>query len=286
MGSKPKSQKLRSGFTDEEAETILTYFQDALLDFCESQLSNGSRQGDEWCCADLENSPLKEGRRGSCSVNVHKGVFHDKNPAADPSSGGMVDMWCAIFKVDRRDALAGMKKWCKDRSLPDGTTGRSSGRLQLSEDSSIQAMDQYEKEWIGWVKTFQAWSAWLERGVYTPEEKSRYDNLIAWAVSNIYSRRWLQAVEFTQSIRDTFAAELAQLRGLSEEVFRWLIDAGQVANVYERKELTQGNSLAGLSSGDFNLKTVRVVERCVPKIPYLSANRPISYTDSRRTQTS
>jgi hypothetical protein len=63
---------------------------------------------------------------------VLKGVFNDKNPAADPSSGGMVDMRCAIFNADRRDALSGMKKWCKDRRLPDGTTGRrSSGKLRL-----------------------------------------------------------------------------------------------------------------------------------------------------------
>jgi hypothetical protein len=48
-------------------------------------------------------TPLSQGRRGSCSVNVRKGVFNDKNPAACPASGGMVDMWCAIFNVDRRD---------------------------------------------------------------------------------------------------------------------------------------------------------------------------------------
>jgi hypothetical protein len=286
MGAKREIGRLGGRFSEEEAEIILSDFQGTLLDFCESQLSNGSRQGEEWHCADLENSPLKPGSRGSCSVNLRKGVFNDKNPAAEPASGGMLRMWCAIFKVGKRDALAGMKKWCEDRSLPDDTTGRSSGKLRLSEDSSIQALDEYEKEMIGWIKTFQAWTAWMERGnpwlndppertywigdqkardldwaVYTAEKKKLHDNLIGWAISNIYSRRWLVSVEFTQSIRDDFAAELAQLRGLSKAVFLWLIDAGQIAYVYERKELKQSNSLAAFSSEDFDLATVNVTQQ-------------------------
>jgi hypothetical protein len=204
--------------------TILDDFQESLLDFCESQLPNGSRRGDEWDCADLENYPLREGSKGSCSINLRKGVFNDKNPAANPASGGMLDMWCAMFNVGKRDALAGMKKWCEDRSLPDGTTGRrSAGKLQLSEDCSIQAVDQFEKEQITMIKSFQASSAWMEKGnpwlkdpperiswidgqkareidwaVYTAKQKKHHDNLIAWRISNIYSRRWVQAVEHAE----------------------------------------------------------------------------------------
>jgi hypothetical protein len=60
-------------------------------------------------------------------------------------------------------------------------------------------------------------------------------------VSDIFTRRWLQAVEFTQDpfIREKFAGELAEMRGLSKEVFCWLIDTGNLACVYERKETPQ-----------------------------------------------
>jgi hypothetical protein len=40
-------------------------------------------------------------------------------------------------------------------------------------------------------------------------------------------------------VREKFASELAEYRGLSKDVFYWLIDGGHIACVYERKEIKQ-----------------------------------------------
>jgi hypothetical protein len=55
------------------------------------------------------------------------------------------------------------------------------------------------------------------------------------ALSDLYANRWLKAVENTQAIREKFAAELGEFRGLSVAVFLWLLDNGYLAIVYSDK---------------------------------------------------
>lgn len=267
-----KEMKKLSKLSDELAD-----FQETLPDFCESVLSNGSRRGDEWDCADLENSPLTAGDRGSCSVNLSKGVFIDRNPEANPASGGMLDLWQAIFGGTKRKAMEDIKKWNADRTLPNGTHGvRSSRKVELDEGVIIEALndDEYEKGQIKWIQTFQNWTAseekhgishdpnfWIgnqraidiDKDEHLAQTRKHHEMLTLWAIHNVYSRRWAWATDFTQSIRDEFATELAKFRGLSQEVFLWLIDQRELAQLYTRKELKDCNALGE--------QTIKVIER-------------------------
>jgi hypothetical protein len=223
---------------EEEAEHILDDFLETLPDFCASVLFNGAQRGDEWVCSDLQNSPCEAEGLGSCNINLAKGVFHDHNPAADPEKGGMLDMWRAIFGVSKGDAIKGIKQWNKDRTLPDGSKGVVSGKkVELSEDSIIEAQDEYEESRVKMIHAFQTWIEDSEEHGGTPEKTKHYENLIDEMISQIFTRRWLQAVECTQAVREKFAGELAEMRGLSKEVFLWLIDSGNIACVYDRKEI-------------------------------------------------
>jgi hypothetical protein len=234
-----KAPKVKGLSKVEEAQHILDDFLETLTDFCASVLFNGAQKGDEWVCSDLQNSPCKSEGEGSCRINLKKGVFHDHNPAASPKKGGMLRIWQTIFDVSKGEAIAGIKKWNEDRTLPDGSKGIASGkRVQLGEDSTIEAQDAYEESRVKWIHTFQGWITYHQKHGGTPEKTKELENMIDEMVSQIYTRRWLQAVEFTQepTIREKFAGELAEMRGLSKEVFLWLIDTGNIACVYECKE--------------------------------------------------
>jgi hypothetical protein len=279
-----KIKGLGNSLSDDERDDILEGFQDTLLDFCHQVLPNGYQRDDEWICADLENSPL-EGGKGSCAVNLRWGCFNDTNPSANPQTGGAHRMFCTLFGLRGAAGWRAMRMWNAKRILPDGRVGGTSSRpVKMGENHVIVPQDKFEEEQVGWIRTFQSWTAWAEKhGVpyadmppgyktyfaswtdnagnliearnidrdgYVAKEKAANDKLILEAVSKIYSRRWQTAVEFSQSIRDDFAAELAEYRGLSPDVFRWLIDAGEIARVYSRKELKEGNSLAALLSRD------------------------------------
>jgi hypothetical protein len=247
----------------EEAEHILDDFRETLPDFCASVLFNGVQKGNEWVCSDLQNSPCETEGEGSCNINLTKGVFHDHNPAADPKKGGMLQIWMTIFECTKGDAIKGIKQWNENRTLPDGSKGVVSGkRVELSGGVIIEATDKFEQERVKAIGVFQDWiDDAVEHGPprganvffgdtcandidaeeYIAKTKARNNNHIAWVVSDILTRRWLQAVEFTQepTIREEFASELTEMRGLSREVFLWLIDTGNLACVYERGETPQ-----------------------------------------------
>jgi hypothetical protein len=247
-----------------DADQILDDFLETLPDFCASCIPNGSRRGDEWDCSDIFNSELQAGDRGSCSVNLSTGKFKDQNEGADVKSGGPYTLFSAITGLKGAKAYRAMEEWNKDRTLPDGTKGVASGKMvKLSEGCTIEAQDEFEKDRIEWIGVFRTWKEYAikdghkkptgykavncdgtevdfspeARAKYVAEETRRNDNRIAWAISDIYSRRWMQAVECTREVlREKFAGELAEMRGLSKEVFYWLIDSGDIACIYERKE--------------------------------------------------
>jgi hypothetical protein len=268
-----KLKELGGRIGAEEKAKILEDFQATLLDFCESVIYNGSRRGDEWDCSNIFNSERTEGDQGSCSVNLTSGAFYDHNPDAVPQSGGAYDLFCAIFGLKGVKGWRAMRKWNEDRTLPDGSKGVATGRkVELHEGTTIEAMDEFEAEQIKWIQTYQNWTAWFQKHgvpykdmaalghtiwmgnqkvqdidetVFIAEEKEKNDNLIALAVSKIFTRRWLWASEFTSSaeVRERFASELADYRRLSKEVFFWLIDTGNIVNIYERKEIKQAPTM-------------------------------------------
>jgi hypothetical protein len=261
-----KLKELGNRIGKEEKDRIMEEFRGTLLDFCEAVVPNGSCRGNEWDCGDIFNAERAEGDRGSCSINLVSGVFYDQNPEANPQKGNAYDLFCAITGLKGAKAYRAIREWNEKRTLPDGTAGaRSDRKVEVSEGSVIEATDEFEKERISWIGTLQDWKddvlkhgsrykpgsnytnfngsvldgSPASEAVYIAEHLARYDSHIAWMVSDIFTRRWLQAVEFTQepTIREKFAGELAEMRGLSKEVFFYLIDTGNIACVYERKPL-------------------------------------------------
>jgi hypothetical protein len=241
-----KAPKVKGLSKKKKEEHILDDFNGTLPDFCASVLFNGERRGNSWICSDLQNSPNQAGSLGSCNIDLQLGVFCDHNPAASHQGGGMLDMWMAIFGVSKGEAIKGIKQWNKDHTLPDGSKGVVSGkRVEVNEDAIIEAQDDFEKDRVKWIGVFQEWKDFhsgiceCSQGRVYPDEVERNEKQIAWAVSDIFSRRWMQISEATQVVREKFAEELAEMRGLSKEVFLWLIDNGYIAYFYERKETTQ-----------------------------------------------
>jgi hypothetical protein len=151
-----KTPKVKGLSKKEKEEHILDDFLETLPDFCASVLFNGEQRGDEWVCSDLQNSPGQAGSLGSCNINLTKGVFHDHNPAASPATGGMLDLWMAIFGVSKGDAIKGIKQWNLDRTLPDGSKGKATGnRVELQQGAIIEARDEVEEERIKGIQVWQ-----------------------------------------------------------------------------------------------------------------------------------
>ena len=61
------------------------------------------------------------------------------------------------------------------------------------------------------------------------------ERAVEWQLSEIYAHRWQKAVENPNGIREETASELAEYRGLSRDVFLWLVDNGYIAVVYSEK---------------------------------------------------
>jgi len=249
-----------------EKDRIIEEFKETLLDFCQSVIPNGSRRGDEWDCSDILNSELTEGDRGSCSVNLKTGKFKDQNESATHRKGGPYTLFCAVTGLKGAEAYRAMRKWTEDHTLPDGSKGVATGkRVELSEGVTIEATDDFERDRIKWIGVYLAWTDdAMEHGLqpipntihlnadgtrvdfspaaqaaFKARTKARNDNRIAWAISDIYSRHWEQLAGATQIVKDGFASGLAEKRGLSKEVFLWLIDNGYIALLYDRKEIKQ-----------------------------------------------
>ena len=187
-----KLKELGDTIGKEEKGKILSDFQETLLDFCESVLYNGSQSGDEWDCADLQNSERTPGDQGSCSVNLKKGRFRDNNPAAEPSKGGAHRMFCTIFGLKAGDGWRAMRQWNEDRTLPDGSKGVASGkRVELSEGNTIEATDEYEQSRIKGIHTFQDWITYSQENGGTPEKTAQYgitrSNVRIWLLKNKFT---------------------------------------------------------------------------------------------------
>ena len=213
----------------------LEAFRETLLAFCETMLPNGHRSGNKWICGDLE-----DGVGDSCAVFLDSGGFNDMNPSADHVKGGSMELWSAMFGVtDKTEIIVGMEAWVKDGTLPDGSRGVPiAGKIEVSDEQTVTAQDKYELERVKDIRTFQNW---IEDTETHPETYANTDvpacikhceRLIERRLSAIYAHRWSVVVENTQQIRDKLADELAQLRGLSTEVFRWLIDNGYIGATY------------------------------------------------------
>ena len=138
-----KSRRLSEARVDE----AISAFQETLPSFCETVLSSGSRSGNEWQVPDLDNSP-RDGKPGSCCVNLETGCFYDHNPEAEPQSGGPVNLWTALFGVtDFGEIILGMEAWVKDGLLPDGSKGAAAKKaLEVSKEETLVARDVEEKK--------------------------------------------------------------------------------------------------------------------------------------------
>jgi hypothetical protein len=67
-------------------------------------------------------TPRRKTRKLLCKFRDRR--FYDHNPAAEPQSGGPVNLWTALFGVtDFVEIILGMEAWVKDGSLPDGSRG-------------------------------------------------------------------------------------------------------------------------------------------------------------------
>jgi hypothetical protein len=269
MAGKPKVNR-RHRLSETRVEDAISDFCETLGDFCAAMLSNGSRNGNEWQVPDLDNSPRHDGKPGSCCVNLETGCFYDHNPAAEPQKGGPVQLWTALFGVtDFVEIILGMERWVKDGSLPDGCSGvRITSKIEVAKDEIITARDDYEKELVRKIRAFQNWIEDREKNPDpTKSEHYRYRGfvgnvpyeeydwvthnkkmlahdlrLIRRAKSDIYSHRWLKAVEQTEALKEEFVMHLTGYRGLSPDVFRWMIDEGLIVlYVSERINATTGD---------------------------------------------
>jgi hypothetical protein len=70
---------------------------------------------------------------------------------------------------------------------------------------------------------------WEEIEAEIPRQVAYVENEIRQLRSQFFTARWIRVVEETIAQRDEAAAFLAEYRGLSREVFRYLIDAGYIA---------------------------------------------------------
>src|SRR6266481_2673527 len=227
--------------SEKRIDEALGAFRETLLAFCETVLPGGRRSGNKWICGDLH-----DGEGGSCAVFLDSGGFNDTNPAADHVKGGPIGLWKAIFGVSSFvEVIKGMEAWVKDGSLPDGSKGRHrAGKIEDSGGEPIVAQDAYEKNRIRNIEAYQLWIKdapehphWYVRPPY--EDVASYvksnERAVEWQLSEIYAHRWQKAVENTNGIREETASELAEYRGLSRDVFLWLVDNGYIAVVYSEK---------------------------------------------------
>jgi hypothetical protein len=248
-------------------EEVVADFTETLTDFCETCLSHGRRNGSEWQVPDLENSAPKDGKAGSCYVNLDSGVFYDHNPAAEPQKGGPVDLWKTLFGVeDFPEVMRGMEAWIKDGTLPDGTKRRTPKAAKTTQDWSeiVIRRDDFEVHQFAMIGTANRWLSiyrereeknvdyvfqghpqypFLEQGTLSNTEMiKKLEIEIRTMKSGIYERRWNTAVQETTTIREDAAAELARYRGLSTEVFLWLIDRGHIAFYLSKRLNKEGGT--------------------------------------------
>lgn len=253
----------------------LEAFSPTIESFVRTVLSNGSRAGNEWQIGDLENSP---GKSCSINLESGC-FFDFNPAAVPLKGGPLDLFGAIFGLTDQADIAAAIDAWVKDGTLPDGRKGSPRpGELKTETGEVIIARDKVEKEWLHNIETFQVWTNFSRNlkewhrtfppkptswhggiplpgaepdryGMYratdidwdaqAKEDIKRYAERIAAIKSALYSRRWSKLVDETNADRDGIANALAEYRGLSPDVFTWLIESGYIA-VYASEKTSRG----------------------------------------------
>jgi hypothetical protein len=175
----------------------------------------------------------------------------------------------AIFGLTEfRDIIEGIEIWVKDGTLPDGSKGVPvAGKIEISPGEVLEARDDEEKELISEIRRLQNVLEWVKAqegdpyrdnppgrkvkiitddeptGVtdwdkYNARQVANCEMFLAGTKSKFWAHRWIKAVEETQADRDEIAKFFAELRGLSPDVFKWLIDNAYTA-IYTSEKTTK-----------------------------------------------
>lgn len=272
MGTAKAETEARS-MTDKEQDRIVEEFKENILAFCEIVLSNGYRNGDIWHAANIDNDPISRDGKGSLQVvlaGAKAGCFYDW--AEPDSKGGPVTLWKSVFGIaDTGEAFAGMERWNRSGALPNGASadlgayaGAAERERAWTEIEALAPSDAIEKEWCTWIETYRACTAHAEKLAETgwkepwwggvsyigdkraseidwkaeaKRERAVNEEIIRTLKSLIIERRWTAVVEGTQSIKTEAARALADYRGLSTEIFEYLIERGDIGLLPVRDEI-------------------------------------------------
>jgi hypothetical protein len=258
----------------------LEAFSPTIESFVRNVLSNGSRAGNEWLIGDLENSPGKScsiNLESGCFYDFNPSAVPQKGGPLD-LFGAIFEL------TERADIVAGIETWVKDGTLPDGRKGSPRpGELKTETGQLIISRDKVKKAWLHDIETFEIWTnhsrnlkAWHAKfppkpngwcggipklgaqpdryGMYretdidwdaqAKEDIKRYAERIAVTKSALYARRWSKLVDETNADRDGIANALAEYRGLSADVFAWLIENGYIAIYASEKASRDGSTFS------------------------------------------
>jgi hypothetical protein len=247
-------------YTAEEGRAIAV-FVEALPVPCEERLAAGRRIRDEWIVGDLEGNPGT-----SCHVNVVKGCFKDHNPAADRASGGAITLFselCGYRGCDEEEILAAMVEWARGKEDPAPKSEKSRSeksrteREELflrAEEEEVRAMiDRWEKglseaeagrfderqlRWSTSKETYLAEEkeklrrarsrlAQIQEALRDREKLRRAEAAkLKKEAAGKWSAEWAELNAASIGSKDLLSEYLAGYRGLSPEVFRWMIERG------------------------------------------------------------
>jgi hypothetical protein len=247
-------------YTPEEARAIAVFIEE-LPGLCEERLVAGCRSGDEWIVGDLEGNPGT-----SLHVNTVKGVFYDHNPTATPQNGGALALFaelCGYSGCDEEEVLVAMVEWARGKDAPAPKSGKSRSEksrteredlfLGAEEEEVRASIDRWERGLAeAEAGRFDArqlrWSTSKE--TYLAEEKEKLARArerlatvqaqlrdreklrraearkLEKEVAGKWSAEWAELSAASIASKDLLAEYLAGYRGLSVEVFRWMIEEG------------------------------------------------------------
>lgn len=228
-------------------EEAIEAFQETLESFCEMMLPGGRRSGNKWICGDLHDGEGME-------AWVQNGSLpHGAVGVVRETEVRLSDEEIIVARDSEEKILIGTIKHCQDqielcsRGLLH-TVYYDRGPRQ----SRAAGPRWWADPWGDPPKEYEG-VLYVPKD-YTEEEYAAIDFVlekekqIAWhlakgrqAFSAIYAHRWLNVVAETQAHRDEFAAFMAEYRGLSSEVFCWLLDSGYIALYRSEKTSKEGN---------------------------------------------
>jgi hypothetical protein len=234
--------------------SLIEAFKETVPAFCEAVLSNGHRAGDEWVCANLANDPISN--KGSCRVHLSgekAGLFIDRGD--EGVQGGPIQLWKGVFGVtEDAEAYRGIKKWVKQGALPFQVgvydPRASSYRSAEQEETFLVPQDPVERAYARHIRvcilqdddlraraeginlcgnTPVTAKEALEAKANYPERKALYQGHIQLLKSIWMTYRWRKLSAEAIANREDLATYLAAYRGLSREIFLYLIDKGYLA---------------------------------------------------------